>query len=184
MRNMLLIAVAFSVSTSVHGAEPWGAGRSGTNSTPWEPAAPAYEPYNPGQTGMPGASWVSPFDLFQAPGGTHQGSPGSMFRPRGGTSGPEPQRAIVPPASDINLSYLSGTWRGSAGERVEIRGNQARIWGGNQQSCYCIFMIHGNRMIAYSPDTDVVKKFEYSGGLDQFMLRDDKGGVMSFERVR
>jgi hypothetical protein len=67
---------------------------------------------------------------------------------------------------------------------VEIRGNQARIWGDSQQSCFCVFMIHGNRMIAYSPDTDVVKKFEYSGGLDQFLLRDDRGGVMSFVRVR
>ena len=65
-----------------------------------------------------------------------------------------------------------------------IRGNEARIRKDGQQSCYCIFMIHGNRMIAYSPDTDVVKKFHYSGGLDQFLLRDGQGGIMSFVRVR
>ena len=91
---------------------------------------------------------------------------------------------MPPPATDGYGPDLSGGWRGSAGEQVEIRGNQARIWGNGQESCFCIFMIFGNRLIAYSPDTDVVKKFEYSGGHDHFLLRDDQGGVMSFERVR
>ncbi len=79
---------------------------------------------------------------------------------------------------------LSGSWRGSGGEYVEIRRNNARIWGGDQQYCDCIFMIHGNRLIAYSPDTDVVRKYEFATSRDRFALRDERGETMVFMRAR
>lgn len=79
---------------------------------------------------------------------------------------------------------LTGTWRGSGGEKVEIRRNRARVWGGPYQSCNCVFFLVGNRLIAYSPDTDVVRKFHFRGGRDRFWLIDEDGQLMSFWRVR
>ena len=82
---------------------------------------------------------------------------------------------------------LTGSWRGSGGETVEIQRNRARIWGGSDshQSCSCVFFSVGQRLIAYSPDTDRVRKYwfkQVSG--DRFALIDDSGNLMSFWRVR
>ena len=80
---------------------------------------------------------------------------------------------------------LTGSWRGSAGETVDIQRNRARIWGGNGQSCKCVFFLVGQRMIAYSPDTDTVRKYWYKpSGPDRFSLIDEGGNLMSFWRVR
>ncbi len=80
---------------------------------------------------------------------------------------------------------LTGRWRGSGGETVEIQRNRARIWGGSHQSCSCIFFLVGQRLIAYSPDTDMVRKYWYQQtARDQFSLIDERGNLMSFRRVR
>ncbi len=180
----LLIAFVFTAASSVHGATPWDVEDPGYYSDPWGAPPPSYEPYSPGPVETPGMSQLSPFDVFQPPTRPAPNRSDSMMRPWGQNRVPGARGTTTPPATDRYQPDLSGNWRGSAGERVEIRGNEARIWKDGQQSCYCIFMIHGNRMIAYSPDTDIVKKFEYSGGLDHFLLRDEHGGVMSFMRVR
>ena len=60
----------------------------------------------------------------------------------------------------------------------------ARIWGAGQEYCDCIFMIHGDRLIAYSPDSDVVRKYEFARDRDRFALRDEHGQTMVFQRVR
>ena len=180
----LLIAFVFAAASSAHGAKSWDVVGPGYYPDPWGAPPPSYESYSPGPVETPGMSQLSPFDVFRPPTGPAPSRSDSMLRPWGLTRAPGARGTTTPPATDRYQPDLSGNWRGSAGERVEIRGNEARIWKDGQQSCYCIFMIHGNRMIAYSPDTDVVKKFEYSGGLDQFLLRDDQGGIMSFVRVR
>ena len=99
-----------------------------------------------------------------------QGSGGPGAAPWSGTS---------PDAAN-----LSGTWRGSGGELVEIRRNWARVWGTDRQYCHCLFMVHGDRLIAYSPDTDVVRKYQFLSERDRFVLRDENGQTMLFERIR
>ncbi len=79
---------------------------------------------------------------------------------------------------------LTGRWRGTGGETVVIRGNRARIWGGRFQSCECVFFVVGDRLIAYSPETDLVRKYQFRGNHDIFSLIDDEGQLMSFWRVR
>lgn len=79
---------------------------------------------------------------------------------------------------------LSGVWRGSAGETVDIRGNRARIWGREELACDCAFLLVGHRLIAYSPRTDTVRKYWFQGGPDQFRLLDEDGNLLSFQRVR
>jgi hypothetical protein len=79
---------------------------------------------------------------------------------------------------------LSGVWRGSAGETVDIRGNRARIWGSEALACDCAFLLVGHRLIAYSPRTDTVRKYWFQGGPDQFRLLDEDGNLLSFQRVR
>jgi hypothetical protein len=116
----------------------------------------------------PGSSWSGATGAPLMP-----GSPG--YTPGSGQSS---AGAMVPASPD-----LTGNWRGSGGEFVEIRGNFARIWGGESKYCNCIFMLYGNRLIAYSPDTDVVRKFEFSGNRNYFMLRDDRGQMMTFQRT-
>ena len=182
-QNSLLSAFVFAVATSVFAADPWDAGNWKSYSDPWLPPSP-YGPYSSSPAGTAGMNQLSPFDVFRPPVGTAPSRPGTMLQPWTSKLTPGARETKVPSSSESYQLDLTGRWRGSAGERVEIRGNRARIWGNGQQSCECIFMIHGNRMIAYSPDTDIVKKFEYSGGLDHFLLRDEQGGVMSFMRVR
>jgi hypothetical protein len=82
---------------------------------------------------------------------------------------------------------LTGSWRGSGGEKVAIQRNRARIWGGSggYQSCTCVFFLVGQRLIAYSPDSDMVRKYwfkQLSG--DRFTLVDEAGNRMTFWRVR
>jgi hypothetical protein len=80
---------------------------------------------------------------------------------------------------------LTGFWRGSGGESVEVQRNYARIWGGKDKPCNCVFFLVGQRLIAYSPDTDVVRKYWYqSGGSNQFTLTDESGNLMTYQRTR
>jgi len=87
--------------------------------------------------------------------------------------------------ADSHQPDLTGFWRGSGGESVEVQRNYARIWGGQDKPCNCIFFLVGQRLIAYSPDTDVVRKYWYkSGGSNQFTLVDESGNVMTYQRTR
>ena len=87
--------------------------------------------------------------------------------------------------TDRHQPDLTGFWRGSGGESVEVQRNYARIWGGHDKPCNCIFFLVGQRLIAYSPDTDVVRKYWYkSGGSNQFTLVDESGNVMTYQRTR
>ncbi len=80
---------------------------------------------------------------------------------------------------------LTGFWRGSGGESVEVQRNYARIWGGTDKPCNCIFFLVGQRLIAYSPDTDVVRKYWYqSSGSNQFTLVDESGNLLTYQRSR
>jgi len=87
--------------------------------------------------------------------------------------------------ADSHQPDLTGFWRGSGGESVEVQRNYARIWGGQDKPCNCIFFLVGQRLIAYSPDTDVVRKYWYrSGGSDQFTLVDESGNLLTYRRTR
>ena len=92
------------------------------------------------------------------------------------------------PGSGVTESYqpdLTGTWRGSGGETVEIQRNRARIWGGQDKPCNCVFFLVGQRLIAYSPDTDMVRKYWYQGGSgSRFTLIDEAGNLLTFVRAR
>jgi hypothetical protein len=81
------------------------------------------------------------------------------------------------------LPDLTGSWHGSGGETVEIRRNRARIWGGSHQFCDCVFFLVGDRLIAYSPYTDIVRKYWFQGERDHFMLTDEEGNLLTFWRV-
>lgn len=86
--------------------------------------------------------------------------------------------------ADSHQPDLTGIWRGSGGETVEVQRNRARIWSGNSSPCNCVFFLVGQRLIAYSPDTDQVRKYWYLGGTDQFSLIDEAGNLMNFRRTR
>lgn len=80
---------------------------------------------------------------------------------------------------------LTGLWRGSGGESVEVQRNYARIWGGKDKPCNCVFFLVGQRLIAYSPDTDIVRKYWFqSGGSNRFKLIDESGNLMTYQRTR
>jgi hypothetical protein len=60
---------------------------------------------------------------------------------------PAPHTSERSGMSPPNTSYesrqpdLTGIWRGSGGETVDIRRNRARIWNQNRQSCDCVFKL-------------------------------------------
>ena len=86
--------------------------------------------------------------------------------------------------ADSYQPNLTGIWRGNAGETVEIERNRARIWGGQDKPCNCVFFLVGQRLIAYSPDSDTVRKYWFRGAGSQFMLIDESGNLLTFQRTR
>ena len=71
----------------------------------------------------------------------------------------------------------------SGGETVEIQRNRARIWGGSgsHQSCSCVSFLVGQRIIAYSPDTDAMRKYWFNQtSASQFELIDESGNRLIF----
>jgi hypothetical protein len=96
-------------------------------------------------------------------------------------------RRTYPSTTDTYQPDLTGSWRGSGGETVEIQRNRARIWGGSgsHQSCSCVFFLVGQRIIAYSPDTDAVRKYWFNQtSARQFELVDENGNQLIFWRTR
>jgi hypothetical protein len=79
---------------------------------------------------------------------------------------------------------LTGLWRGRGGESIEVKRNYARIWGGEGKPCNCVFFPVGQRLIAYSPDTDIVRKYWFkSGGNNPSTLIEESVNVMSYQRT-
>jgi hypothetical protein len=98
-----------------------------------------------------------------------------------------PERSGMSSPSTAYQSHqpdLTGIWRGSGGETVDIRRNRARIWNQNRQSCDCVFFFVGRRLIAYSPSSDTVRKYWFQGGQHEFRLLDEDGNLMTFQRAR
>ncbi|MFM1891840.1 MAG: hypothetical protein RLZ44_917 [Pseudomonadota bacterium] len=143
----------------------------------------------PGLSGLPqqaGSGWSGMASQWPdwAAGGAQALQSAQGFIPWGGGAPAQSNLPWSPGLLQSGAVDLSGTWRGSGGEHVEIRRNAARIWGAGQEYCDCIFMIHGDRLIAYSPDSDVVRKYEFARDRDRFALRDEHGQTMVFQRVR
>lgn len=133
-------------------------------SSPLAQGQAGWPPYPDGWPAAPTWPWQA--DVWSVPpGGT-------------GATGPD----VVP--AEGQVPDLTGSYRGSGGETVEIRRNRARIWGGQYQFCDCVFFLVGDRLIAYSADTDVVRKYRFGGDSAHFWLIDDAGQQMSFWRVR
>jgi hypothetical protein len=181
MRSLLL-AICTIVASTVLAADSSGFNWPGTSSTstPW-----GATPELPGQSGFPAQPGLPawPGSASPSPGGSSM----QGFIPWSSPGGAVPDmRSAAPldPGAASAAANLTGTWRGTGGELVEIRRNTARVWGSGQDYCMCIFMIHGDRLIAYSPDTDVVRKYQFFTDRDRFLLRDEDGQTMMFERLR
>lgn len=156
---------------SVPGVSPW----SGLGNPFGQPGLPAMSPAYPGMSPPGGSPWSGIGSPFGQPGfpaispmypGAPQGFAGS---------------------ADSYQPDLTGNWRGSGGERVQIQRNRARIWGGSgsYQSCTCVFFLVGQRLIAFSPESDTVRKYWFKQvSRDRFALVDDAGNLMTFWRVR
>jgi hypothetical protein len=159
------VPYGYGTGTALSGMSPW----SGLGSSMMAPSPASSLPYGYG-TMMPG-QLVAPY-LEQAYGGLGRSSQVGSWQ------------APSPAHTDSQVPDMTGSWRGSGGETVEIQRNRARIWGGGQQSCSCVFFLVGQRLIAYSPDSDTVRKYWYQGQGDRFSLVDEQGNLMSFWRVR
>jgi hypothetical protein len=67
---------------------------------------------------------------------------------------------------------------------VVVQGNFARLYGADQRAhCECVFMIYGNRLISYSPQTDVTQTYVFEMRGDRFALQDEQGQIMVYERL-
>ena len=161
----IMLTVVFVRPLSADGlapyASPWQTA-SGLGHAPQLPWAIA-----PSVDGMPGAGAVARY--WPHWGNAWQAPPSSAFGRR---------------SDDDAQPDLTGHWQGSGGETVEIRGNHARIWGHGRQSCECRFFLVGRRLIAYSPDTDVVRKYWFQGDRGRFTLVDEANNLLTFWRTR
>jgi len=150
---------------------PWSGYSSPTTLSPWSSFPSSYGSQFasqwPGQHGFSAPYHQQPYSAQQTP---YSGKLPTCPDTRG---------------TDSLQPDLTGFWRGSGGESVEVQRNYARIWGGEDKPCNCVFFLVGQRLIAYSPDTDVVRKYWYqSGGSNQFTLIDESGNRMTYQRTR
>jgi len=185
--SVLLLFLSCFVGASPHaqdfmsGLPSWTSFSGQTPLSPWSgfdsPVSRLRSPMSPNPYGGP---LGRQFPRLSDPSADYrQQSFGAWQKPFAGLQSSAPQA----PASDSYQPDLTGNWRGSGGESVEVQRNRARIWSGHGQPCSCVFFLVGRRLIAYSPDTDVVRKYWYQGEVNQFTLIDEAGNVMSFQRV-
>lgn len=78
---------------------------------------------------------------------------------------------------------LSGVWRGSQGDILIIRGDHFRIH--NEQGLYGdgTYRIFGSRFLAQVPVFGVTRQYELALLGDRFVLRDEAGQLLVFERL-
>lgn len=102
-----------------------------------------------------------------------QAMPQAPSRGGGQPSGDRPQAPSV----------LEGVWQGAAGDVLTVHGHRFRIEAGQPQVGYGTFMLHGNRLIAYLPQTDSTRLYEYEVRGDYLALRDESGQMLLFRRL-
>lgn len=178
-----LTAAPLQAQDWMAGASPWSTLSSPTALSPWSsystPNAPSPWSSFPSQYGSQfGNNWpgqpgyITPY--LQQPHSPQQTPYSGQLQTCPNTQG---THSLQPD--------LTGFWRGSGGESVEVKRNYARIWGGEEKPCNCVFFLVGQRLIAYSPDTDVVRKYWFQrNGSNQFTLIDEYGNLMTYQRTR
>ncbi len=81
------------------------------------------------------------------------------------------------------VSPLEGTWQGLNGEILILRGNRFLIRSPSGQTVHGIFMIYGNRMIAYCVESDNVCRFALGMRNNMLAFQSESGAILSFKRL-
>jgi len=150
---------AFSPSSAFSGSswsDPWGS--APWSSIPW--------------TAMPGASMPG----MSAPWASMPwGAPGMppAYAPRAGSAAPHGPS-----------SPLEGRWQGTSGELLEFRGDRFRLGASEKGQVSGTFLIHGGRLVAYVPEADVTRMYQFERKGDYLALQDESGEVLLFRLAR
>ena len=79
---------------------------------------------------------------------------------------------------------LDGVWVGTAGDRLELRGQRFSLCPGRiTPACSGRFRIYGDRFIANSPMSGVTLQYQFRRRGDILLLRDDYDNYLLFRRV-
>ena len=80
---------------------------------------------------------------------------------------------------------LDGTWIGSGGDRLRIRGRRFSLCPGRvSRACSGTLRIYGDRFIAYSPLSRATTQYQFRKRGDILLLRDVYGNYLLFRRLR
>ena len=150
--------------------DPWGSAPWG--SVPWSQFPGVSEgggaaPWT-SMPGVPGGGW--PMPGAAPPGGGWPGAGGP--RPAGPWA--QPQRAVTP---------IEGRWEGVNGERLEFGGDRFRLAAADGAAIAGSFLVHGDRLVAYVPDGDVTRMYQYERRGEYLALKDESGQVLLFRRA-
>ena len=143
--------------TSMPGASmPWGSMPGAP--MPWGSMPGTSMPWT-GVPGMPGAAGMGAGPWAYAPGG---GPPGS----RGATT------------------PVEGRWQGTSGDLLEFRGDRFRLGAPDKGQVTGTFLIHGSRLVAYVPEADATRQYQFERKGDYLALQDESGEVLLFRLAR
>ena len=167
------------------GSDPWGS--APWSSIPWTAMPGASMPgMSAPWASMPGASmpgmsapWAS------MPGASMPwGAPGMP----GGAGVPGMPPAYAPwarsPASRGATTPVEGRWQGTSGELLEFRGDRFRLGASEKGQVSGTFLIHGGRLVAYVPEADVTRMYQFERKGDYLALQDESGEVLLFRLAR
>jgi hypothetical protein len=172
--------------------EPWSAPPPTARSEVAPPPSSWSDPLSAApQTGLPsqpsGAQVPGGRQRFASPAGPSASERFRFPERTWGGQGPGFPPSADPrrwPGTGAGQQDLSGTWRGSGGDLVIIQGNHARLYGNDERiHCDCVFWIYGDRLISYSPQTDVTHTYVFERRGNRFALQDETGQIMIYERV-
>ena len=97
----------------------------------------------------------------------------------------QPMQPWVPgPHNSFGQTNLNGIWQGHDGNILVIDGNRFRIHASEDQYLFGIFMTYGNRFIAYSPQSDITRQYQFEINGELLALQDEHGQIMVFQRLK
>jgi hypothetical protein len=129
-------------------------------------------------------SWMDPWSWY---GDWWQQLPAeAMTGAAGGASGwPWEWMSAMPGGWDGGAAgepRLDGTWRGTNGAILIIRGSRFRILADGQQCARGAFLTYGPRFVAYCAQADVTQSYEFEYRGDRFALKDRYGEIVLYAR--
>jgi hypothetical protein len=137
-------------------------------------------------SGLGGSAWPDPWGSAPWMGAPPTGMPwgGAGGRSPGGwPSGPGAGGAPGGSSGSQRTTSLEGRWQGTGGDALEFRGDRFRLTARGRGGLSGSFLVHGDRLVAYLPETNTTRIFRFELRGSYLALADESGQVLLFQRA-